>query len=153
MEMCPFCKRKASVLCQRLAKRWVFDRVHGFYRLKNRARVKYKSQTALVRTCRSIFPDLDVFQEIAFPDLVSDKGAMLRYDICIPELSVLIEYHGCTHFVKFIHRKMSNWKRSRYHDKLKKLYAKDNDWNLVIFTHRINIENESIIRKRIFQHV
>jgi len=106
----------------------------------------------LTMTCRNAFPDLNVFQEVAFPDLASDKGALLRFDICIPEFKMLIEYRGCTGFVKFVHRRRSNWERTRLHDGLKKLYAKYNGWNLVVFTHRAKIGNEKLVRRRIMRN-
>jgi len=150
--MCPFCRRKAEGLCRRCSKRWVFDKIHGLYRLKMRARVRHKGQMKLTRTCRRIFPDLRVLQEVAFLDLVSDKGALLRYDIAVPEFRILIEYHGCTKFAKFIHRTLARWNRAKLHDDLKKSYAKENEWAFVCFTHRDKIGDESLVKRRIARY-
>lgn len=114
--------------------------------------MKHKGQMKLTRTCRKIFPDLRVFQEVAFPDLVSDKGALLRYDIAVPEFRILIEYHGCTKFEKFVHRKRARWDRAKLHDALKKAYAEENEWAFVCFTHQDKIGDESAVKTRIARH-
>lgn len=111
--------------------------------------MRYKTQNALTKTCRRIFSGLCIYREVAFPDLTSDKGFLLRYDIAIPEVEILVEYHGCAKFVKFVHKRLSSFKRARKHDALKKAYAKHMGWVFVEFTARDNVRNESLVLKRI----
>ena len=127
---CKLCSRSAMDLCSRCAKRWMFNPEFGIYCLRPRAKAKFRSQRRLAEFCKEISPEV-VLQEVAFPGLKSDKDKLLRFDIAVPGLKILIEYHGCDGFVPFVHHRKSAWLRTKQHDKMKRKFAKDIGWKLI----------------------
>ena len=76
-----------------------------------------------------------------FNDL-KDK-ALLSYDFHLPEQKVLIEYQGIQHFESVSFGSNStDLTNQKYHDKLKREYAKKNDYTLLEPTYKLDTQDK-----------
>lgn len=67
---------------------------------------------------------------------------LLSYDFYLPEQKVLIEYQGQQHFesVSFDNKSKSDIQKQKYHDKLKRGYAKKHNYTLLEPTYKLNTQ-------------
>jgi hypothetical protein len=65
---------------------------------------------------------------------VSEKGALLEFDILIKSEWILVEYNGEQHykFIKIFHRRLKWFKDQQKRDALKESLAKANNYKLVV---------------------
>ena len=56
----------------------------------------------------------------------------LSYDFYIPEKNLLIEFNGEQHYRKCFNRDLHKWHRQKHHDWLKRKFARDNHFNLLV---------------------
>jgi hypothetical protein len=66
---------------------------------------------------------------------VSEKGALLEYDVFIKDKNILIEYNGEQHykFIKHFHKKQERFEAQQARDVKKKKLALSNDFIFVVF--------------------
>ena len=74
-------------------------------------------------------------KEWVIKDLHSDKGFPLRFDVCVPEVKLAIEYDGSQHFKQstLFHESESDFNRQKLHDAMKTEWAQKNGWSLLRF--------------------
>lgn len=67
---------------------------------------------------------------------------LLSYDFYLPKQKVLIEYQGQQHFesVSFGNKSKSDIQKQKYHDKLKRDYAKKHNYTLLEPTYKLNTQ-------------
>lgn len=75
-------------------------------------------------------------EEYSFPDLVSNRGAPLRFDFAVfdddGEIAFLIEYQGVQHYqAKSVFGGKNGLRRQQYNDILKKRYCLNHGYTLV----------------------
>jgi len=146
---CPICLRRRCrdrLLCGRCARTWTWDRSMHYFRRKLRGAppIRWKTQRRLTSVLREIHGEDAVHSEVCPPWACSPKGALLRYDIAIPALRILVEYHGPQHYSE---EAMRWWirggrnspgkvRRALSHrqtlDELKEVRAREHGWDLVI---------------------
>jgi len=131
-------KRNGPVqLCEKHDSRYIWDKEHNYLRQKNRGGKWDKiwpTQGNLARAIRKIGYEVD--QEVMPLWSVSKKGALMPFDIAIPELMILVEYQGEQHQeqIKFFFRNKNLWKAYLKRQKLKRDLAEQNGWTVVEFT-------------------
>jgi len=60
---------------------------------------KKSSQWYLLKILQEIIPPgVNMLEEYHFPSMIFSKGYLMIYDICIPSLQIIIEYHGYQHY-------------------------------------------------------
>ena len=94
-------------LCVRCAKKYVYSRTLDFFYKKSFGSSKrWKTQNALGKAMKLLFPSKKVYEEVYFPWAQASSGALLQYDFCIPEHKLLIELNGEQHyfFTPYFHR-------------------------------------------------
>lgn len=84
---------------------------------------------------------IEYIPQKTFGDL-KDK-TYLSYDFYLPKYRLLIEYQGVQHFksVKYFGGK-KQFEKQQYHDKLKREYAKNNDYKLLEIPYKVNTKNK-----------
>jgi len=96
-----------------------------------------KSEMELVNCVRGLITHR-IYQNIRPLWAESDKGRLLEYDICIPDLKVLIEYDGRQHseYVKIFHKNKRNFQNQLKRDVKKTSIASRMGWKLIRFNHK-----------------
>jgi hypothetical protein len=121
---------------------------HGENRISN-----YLNNNAFIKISQKEFNKLKSIDNVnyyicqkKFSDLLGINNGNLSYDFYIPKYNFLIEYQGEQHekyVVGNFHRSEKDFIRQQEHDKRKREYAKQNDYNLleVWYWDFNNIEN------------
>lgn len=151
---CIICNRVSKdKLCRRHNKLYVWDSKLQGYRLKKRNTGSrytqsdyHKTETKLVKLVEKIYGKSNVVTSFHPVWAQSPKKVLYEYDIYIPSENMLIEYNGRQHYeyVKFFHRKIANFNRQVYRDRLKKQLAINNGYDLVIIKYDEPITKEYI---------
>jgi len=156
MNLCPLCLSETSdILCKSCSIKYLWDKKYKIFRKKlNATATKYKAQHSLYEICKSLYGM--AFEEVAFPQCYSKKGALLRFDIYIPNRRILIEYHGRQHFEfnKFFHKTKKGFKNAQLRDLRKKAFCSKFGYILIefcpddkIFAHEIKMKIDAINQK------
>lgn len=153
---CPICKQntKDDNLCSRHSQIFVYDKYLEGYRKKNRlSKINryidnhtpwHLTERRLIRILRKIY--INIYASFHPLWAVSDKGALMEYDICVPEKKILIEYDGPQHYIfpNRFHKTRGQFEEQQLRDKLKENLAIENDWKLVRIPHSIPVTINSI---------
>ena len=77
-----------------------------------------------------------------FKDL-KDK-TYLSYDFYLPDYNILIEYQGLQHYesISFNGKGYTDLDKQKLHDNLKRIYAKDNGYNLIEISYKIDTQDK-----------
>lgn len=80
---------------------------------------------------------------------VSRKGALLEFDIYIPEKKILIEYNGIQHyeFTQCFHRTKTKFAEQKRRDKRKARLAKKNKFILIVFKYDEPLIEDYVVNK------
>jgi|GEM_PF-5084867 hypothetical protein len=72
-----------------------------------------------------------------------------RADIAVPDLYLVVEYHGVQHFkfIEFFHKTLDSFNLQKQADKKKEAYCKDNGWIYVVFTPEEPLDPVTVKRK------
>lgn len=80
---------------------------------------------------------------------ISVKGALLEFDIYIPDKNLLIEYNGIQHyeFTQCFHRTKTKFLLQQRRDKRKARLAKKNGFKLIVFTYDEPLFEDYVVNK------
>lgn len=143
-------KEKVEILCPIHGSFWQKPNTHTSS--KNGCSFCYESrgERALALVLKKF--KLDHIREYRIPP------RLFRYDFCIPEIKILIEFNGIQHYrpVEFFGGQYE-FERTRERDEEKKIIAKVNGYSLVTVTykslHNDTVENDLIVSlKRIYKY-
>jgi len=157
MSICCICARKSSKpLCPEHSETYIWEpSIQGFRRNKKLGSryttAKYHGhETTLVQIIEDKFGKNKVITQVHPIWAISEKGVLLEYDIHIKGTDILIEYNGIQHytFTEFFHHTKNKFKEQLKRDKLKAQLAKDNNYNLIIFSH-----DEPIIKNYVLDKI
>lgn len=150
---CPICLRETmDTLCSICKKIYIWDKAYNLFRKKkNIKKTEFLNQWKLFKSCKVLYPI--VFEEVSFPDCIGSKGAVLRFDIYIPEKKLLIEYDGDQHqkFDSFYHKSYKEFQERQLYDRLKEIYASGHDFVLIKFTKEDKVDQPHEVSNRISQ--
>jgi hypothetical protein len=145
---CLVCLRRgngsSTPLCKEHEGLYIWDKEQGYLRrrkrggpgLPNKWKKIWPSQGKLQRILEGSL-GLKVDHEVGFLDLLSPKGALLRWDMCIPSLKVLVEFDGEQHkkHILFFFKKKKDWKYYLECQEIKRRWAEDAGWTIIRFSH------------------
>ena len=60
---------------------------------------KKSTQRWLVVQLRQLYPNNEIIEEFLFENTTRDSGAVIEFDVFMPELNLAVEYHGEHHFM------------------------------------------------------
>ena len=151
VHICPLCLSETSdILCKLCGANYLWDKKYKIFRKKlNALGTKYKTQHLLYEICKSLYGT--AFEEVAFPQCYSKKGALLRFDIYIPSKRVLIEYQGRCHdtYIKFFHKTKKEFKNAQLRDLRKKAFCSKFNYVFLEFTYKEKIGFAHEIKQQI----
>ena len=151
MNLCPLCLSETpDVLCKPCSAKYLWDKKYKIFRKKlNAAGTKYKTQHLLYEICKSLYGT--AFEEVAFYQCYSEKGALLRFDIYIPSKRILIEYQGREHFEynEFFHKTRKEFKSAQLRDLRKKVFCSRYGYGFLEFIYKDNIKFAHEVKQRI----
>lgn len=145
------------VLCAKCNREWLWYPGGRYFR-RRESESRWKGQSQLVDTVTSIVKGLgidsrSIISEVGFPDWgISTGGGLLRYDVAVPKLRLLVDYHGVQHYTpdnRFHRGNMDKYNRQRDNDKLKAKLSGINGWNYVVFSYREQVDSIEWVRKRL----
>jgi len=98
--------------------------------------LKWKGQRALTRKLEAKYGRSRVFSEAAPLWAIGAKGALLRFDIAIPDQKILVEYQGPQHedprAMRYFSRTPAKaFRELKKRDALKRELARANGWVLI----------------------
>jgi hypothetical protein len=130
-------KKGPVYLCEKHAKRYVWDKDNEYLRQKNwggKWDFIWPTQGSLARAIRKLGYKVD--QEVMPLWAKSRKNVLMPFDMAIPEIKVLVEYQGEQHTkqIKVFFRRRNLWKAYLRRQSRKRRLAKENGWRVVEFT-------------------
>ena len=161
MKQCAICLRTTKgtdKLCYRHRKKFIYDSSIRGFRLKKAkngtatryVRKKFHShEIELTKILERYYGASNVVTGYHPLWAVSEKGALLEYDIFIKDKKILIEYNGIQHyqFTKFFHKVHSRFFAQEKRDVHKIQLAKDNDFKLVVVKYDEPLVEDYIVMK------
>lgn len=145
--LCAFCRQESEdILCRRHSQQYLYDKENNWFRRKQRLpkgvrqskkfQRYHSTEIKLGEILKLIFGDDKVFDSVhprwAFNP---DTGALLEYDYAIPHLRLFVEYNGLQHFEfpNFFHKNRAEFEAQKDRDELKRRFAVEHKWKLIIF--------------------
>ena len=143
------------VLCNGCNRTYAWNR-SGRYLRRRVSESKWKHQEDLYIVVGKLMREVGedprrVVTEVGFPDWgISNLGGLLRFDLAIPKLHILIDYHGSQHYTprNRYHRTHAAYEHQVENDDLKRALAPINGYNYLIFSYREAVNNIEWVRIR-----
>jgi len=89
---------------------------HNWIAEKFSRKQKKSSQWWLFKTLQEILPGTDIIEEFHLPSMsIIQTGYLMTFDVCIPSLNMVFEYHGIQHY--YDHCMFGDVKSRRERDK------------------------------------
>jgi len=158
--LCLLCRRPSKgQLCGRHSKFYIFDKENNWFRKRKRLdkgarryenrRRFHHTESKLLEILNLIYGYSDVIAAVHPIWAVSNRGALLEYDIGIISRNLLIEYNGLQHYEypNYFYKTREKFKEQVGRDKLKSRLAKVNGWKLVIFKYNESITYGAVNRR------
>lgn len=161
MAKCKLCLRRTKKdedLCKKHKLLYIFNKDLGGFRLrktKNGTATRYgrkrfhSHEIELTKILERYYGESNVVTRFHPLWAVSEKGALLEFDILIKNKKTLIEYNGEQHykFVRIFHKSLKRFEAQQKRDALKIKLAQDNGYKLVIFKFTEPIIKDYVITK------
>ena len=166
MSKCIMCRKEGvgrnlgldsgMVLCTRCGRDYSWYPRGRYLRLRE-AGTKWKNQAALLHSIQDGIREEGgdprrIVTEVGFPDWgISARGGLLRFDIYIPKLNLLVDYHGIQHYKADnpYHRRRGQYSRQRANDKLKRELAPRNGMNYIVYSYREKVEDKEWVMRKL----
>lgn len=142
---CLLCRRHShGSLCSKHLLLYTYDDEQLWYRKKKRlsrgvrrredAKKYHKSETKLFEILRLIFGKDNIVAGVHPIWAVSNKGALLEYDIGIVDQKLLVEYNGLQHyeFPNYFHKTKKQFLAQKFRDRIKKEMAEQHGYNFIV---------------------
>ena len=155
--ICLLCKRPSNgPLCSRHIRTHLFDEVNGWVRRKKRfvdrrarridRKTTYSTEGRLRQIIKKIFGVKNVVSGVHPIWALSPKGALMEYDIVVPDEKLLIEYSGMQHFEfpNYFHKTRSQFAAQQMRDKLKVDLAEHHGWRLIVVTPHDSVDEDTV---------
>ena len=141
---CVVCGLTELDICERHKTKYRFIAEHGFWCLKPRKKIS-KGQTGLYRSVKKVLK-LPTYQEVIFPDI-----PMRRYDIGVPSLKLILEFHGRQHYelVKLFHGDKDGFKKQVEDDILREKIVRSFGYDFIIFSLAENVSDPEYVKKKL----
>jgi len=161
---CIICRRYHSkgrhiddsyILCLQCGRKWLFYPV-GRYVRKRDSHSRWKHQDQLRDTISTILRPFgirkeSIYTEVGFPEWgTSIRGGLLRFDVVVPKLRLLVEYHGMQHY-KYpnrYHKTEGEYKVQKSNDRRKVALTAENGWHYLTLSYREDVGSEEWVRRR-----
>jgi len=158
---CKICLKLAKsddTLCKVHKKVYLLDDKLDGYRLrkcKNGSSTRYiqkkyhKHEISLTKVIERFYGPSKVVTGYHPLWAISVKGALLEFDIFIPEKNLLIEYNGIQHYqyTAIFHKTRTRFLLQKRRDSRKARLAKKHKYNLVIFKYDEPLSEDYVINK------
>lgn len=155
MERCLICRRLCfGRLCFKHNCKYVWDSsIEAFRQKKRNTGSRYTKDSfhgkeiVLTKILEEIYGKDDVFTSVHPIWAVSEKGALLEYDILIKSKNLFIEYNGIQHyeFSNFFHKTENRFHEQQARDKLKQSYAIEKGYTLYVIKYDYPLFKDTII--------
>lgn len=147
--MCKVCGAFSQKnLCPTCIKKYARIKKYRAYRLKPRKKTT-KHQQDLFRTVRKVLnKKYKVMQEMCF-----DWFPHKRYDICVPELNIIIEYNGIQHYrwIKFFHKTKDEFYQYQQNDRNKIQMAQSYGYKVIVFSYEEDILDTNYVKDKVIK--
>jgi len=149
----PLTKGIGRIICNKCKGEWAYNASGGYIRKRSLVSPWYH-QNQLRKHIATILKDRgikrsQVVSEVSFPRWgISQGGGLLRFDIGVPSINLLVDYHGEQHYQKGIVNN-DTWKRQKANDLLKTRLVPQFGWTYIVFTYKEDVEDIEWVRKKI----
>lgn len=161
MTKCKLCLRltkQGELLCKKHKVFYIFDKeINGFRLRKTKngtatryTRKKFHShEIELTKILERYYGTHNIVTSFHPLWAVSNKRALLEYDIFIKNKNILIEYNGEQHykFIRIFHRRLKRFEDQKTRDALKETLAKANNFKFIVIKYNEPLVEDYIITK------
>ena len=141
-----------KILCMECEKYYLFDNKINMIRKKKHKNCntkEYNSETLLYKNLCKIYGYKDVYRHVYPSWSISNKGALLEFDIYIHSIKVCVEYDGIQHYQypNFFHKRRRDFNDQKIRDLLKNKLARENNQILYRFRYDELIDEINVKRR------